>query len=219
MFVPSRWGKEELVKRAIGAVILVFGMTIPVYADLYDRGGGLIYDDYFGLNVTFLQNANYNGGPLTWYEAMNWAEYFVWQGYSDWRLPSAKLDVYPLYTELGSLNDSSLWGFFTNLNVQGGYIRGYYWTNTEYPSNTDYAYAFDFVHNTYVLLPKSSAQWGGTDMLAWVVRDGDSPPQLISGDFDSDCDVDGSDLAKLIANPSLINLATFAQNFGKKVCQ
>jgi YD repeat-containing protein len=38
-----------------------------------------------------------------------------------------------------------------------------------------------------------------------------------SGDFDEDGDVDGSDLAALIANPSLIDLATFAKNFGKTV--
>jgi len=39
-----------------------------------------------------------------------------------------------------------------------------------------------------------------------------------TGDFTGDCDVDGSDLAILIATPSLLDLATFAQNFGKSVC-
>jgi probable HAF family extracellular repeat protein len=34
-----------------------------------------------------------------------------------------------------------------------------------------------------------------------------------------DCDVDGSDLAVLIANPSLMELAIFAQNFGRSACQ
>ena len=43
---------------------------------------------------------------------------------------------------------------------------------------------------------------------------------LRTGDFaPADCDVDGSDLAVLIADPSLLNLATFAQNFGKSDCQ
>ena len=42
----------------------------------------------------------------------------------------------------------------------------------------------------------------------------------LTGDFaPGDCDVDGSDLSALIANMSLIDLATFAQNFGKNVCQ
>ena len=38
----------------------------------------------------------------------------------------------------------------------------------------------------------------------------------IPGDFSpADNDVDGSDLAKLIANLSLLDIAPFAQNFGK----
>jgi probable HAF family extracellular repeat protein len=44
-------------------------------------------------------------------------------------------------------------------------------------------------------------------------------PVPIPGDFaPGDCDVDGTDLAVLIANPGLLDLSTFAQNFGKKVC-
>jgi hypothetical protein len=39
------------------------------------------------------------------------------------------------------------------------------------------------------------------------------------GDMDRDGDVDGSDLAALIANTSLIDFTTFAQNFGKNACQ
>jgi hypothetical protein len=35
------------------------------------------------------------------------------------------------------------------------------------------------------------------------------------GDFDFDNDVDGSDLATLIADPGLLDIATFAENFGK----
>ncbi len=40
-----------------------------------------------------------------------------------------------------------------------------------------------------------------------------------SGDFTSDGDVDGSDLAALIGNTGLLDLSTFAQNFGKNLCQ
>jgi hypothetical protein len=39
-----------------------------------------------------------------------------------------------------------------------------------------------------------------------------------TGDFTGDCDVDGSDLAVLIADMSLMDLATFAHNFGKSIC-
>jgi hypothetical protein len=41
----------------------------------------------------------------------------------------------------------------------------------------------------------------------------------LPGDFTGDCDVDGSDLAALIATPALLDVATFAQNFGKSACQ
>lgn len=37
----------------------------------------------------------------------------------------------------------------------------------------------------------------------------------LSGDFDSDCDVDGSDLADLIHDLSLLSLETFVRSFGK----
>jgi hypothetical protein len=41
----------------------------------------------------------------------------------------------------------------------------------------------------------------------------------IPSDFDpADCDVDGSDLAALIADTLLLDLATFAQNFAKSAC-
>jgi hypothetical protein len=41
----------------------------------------------------------------------------------------------------------------------------------------------------------------------------------LSGDFAGDCDADGMDLATLIANPSWLDVSTFAQNFGKNACQ
>jgi hypothetical protein len=41
-------------------------------------------------------------------------------------------------------------------------------------------------------------------------------PQTCNGDLDRDSDVDGKDLAELIANPVMIT--TFAQNFGKTTC-
>jgi photosystem II stability/assembly factor-like uncharacterized protein len=41
---------------------------------------------------------------------------------------------------------------------------------------------------------------------------------LCQGSFDGDGDVDGSDIASLIANPSLINLVRFAQEMGRSDC-
>ena len=41
---------------------------------------------------------------------------------------------------------------------------------------------------------------------------------LSNPDHDGDCDVDGTDLAAFIANPRMLDITTFAMNFGKNVC-
>ena len=41
---------------------------------------------------------------------------------------------------------------------------------------------------------------------------------LCEGDFDNDGDVDGVDLARLAKNPSLLDLAVFAVEFGRIDC-
>lgn len=65
----------------------------------------------------------------------------------------------------------------------------------------------------------STYGWGLVDAHAALSQVGNAPTP-IPGDFvPADCDVDGSDLAVLIANTSLMDLATFAQNFGRYACQ
>ena len=49
----------------------------------------------------------------------------------------------------------------------------------------------------------------------WPVRGGQSGSLAILGDFDSDGDVDGNDLAALIANQGLLDISTFATNYGR----
>ena len=82
--------------RSLIIFIVSFFLMPPVYAALYDRGGGLIYDDV--LDVTWLQDANYaessgydDDGRLTLQEAENWIGYLntnMHLGYDDWRLPA-----------------------------------------------------------------------------------------------------------------------------------
>ena len=68
-------------------------------ASLFDRGGGLLYDDV--LNVTWLQDANYakssgfsTTGKMDWYTATSWAASLIFHDnvrnvdYSDWLLAS-----------------------------------------------------------------------------------------------------------------------------------
>ena len=69
------------------AVVLIFGGVGNTDAELLDRGGGLIYDDV--LDITWLQDANYAGGTMTWDEAIHYAESLVWAGFEDWHLPRA----------------------------------------------------------------------------------------------------------------------------------
>lgn len=83
------------------AMCLSVGVSGIASATLFDRGGGLIYDDV--LDITWLQDANLaasntfgvsgigSTGNMDWYtadawiNAMNTASYL---GYSDWRLPT-----------------------------------------------------------------------------------------------------------------------------------
>ena len=83
-------------------------------AALYDRGGGLIYDDV--LNITWLQDANYaktsgydSDGRMNWDAAMAWAGQLVYGGYDDWRLP---VMVFPA---------PGAWAFSNNGTTTGGY--------------------------------------------------------------------------------------------------
>lgn len=62
-------------------------------ATLWDREGGLIYDDF--LDITWLQDANYGAGQsydsdgrMTWDNAVAWADQLVCGGFDDWRLPT-----------------------------------------------------------------------------------------------------------------------------------
>jgi hypothetical protein len=65
------------------------------------------------------------------------------------------------------------------------------------------------------LAASSDDIFAGTSFGVWRTV----PNAALGGDYDSDWDVDGSDLAALIAKVSLFELTTFAQNFGKNGSQ
>jgi hypothetical protein len=79
--------------------VILFGYSLASNAALFDRGGGLIYDDV--LNITWLQDANYAmtsgfdaDGRMTWAQANAWAEGLNYYDsvrkvtYGNWRLPT-----------------------------------------------------------------------------------------------------------------------------------
>jgi hypothetical protein len=81
-------GLKQMSLALATAGLLTSGMA---QAALFDRGGGLLYDDV--LNVTWLQDANYAqtsgydaDGRMDWNTAKTWAANLVYGGYSDWRL-------------------------------------------------------------------------------------------------------------------------------------
>ena len=85
-------------------MVLVFGYLGTSNATLFDRGGGLIYDDV--LDITWLQNTNYGAGSIydngnsitdgrmTWPNAVEWAENLIFYDsvrdidLENWRLPN-----------------------------------------------------------------------------------------------------------------------------------
>ncbi|HRH75403.1 MAG TPA: PEP-CTERM sorting domain-containing protein [Zoogloea sp.] len=89
-------GTKKLAAILAGIGLLASGAA---QATLYDRGGGLIYDDV--LKITWLKDANYAktsgydaDGRMNWTEANAWANGLVYHDsvrnvdYSDWRLPT-----------------------------------------------------------------------------------------------------------------------------------
>lgn len=86
----SKLKRTAVAASALSALLA----TGEAQATLFDRGGGMIYDDV--LDITWLQDWNYAqtsgydiDGKMTWADAKAWAEALVYGGYDDWRLPDA----------------------------------------------------------------------------------------------------------------------------------
>ena len=91
---------KKIFKAVLNACLLMFLCVGIANATLWDRGGGLIYDDV--LDITWLQDANYaktvgvvTSGAMPWFTAESWVSslsYYdsVRDAYlDDWRLPTA----------------------------------------------------------------------------------------------------------------------------------
>ena len=178
------------------SIALALGMSTSVNASLFDRGGGMIYDDV--LDITWLQDANYaltsgydddgDDGLMSWNEAMIWTAQLDYGGYTNWRLPDAynrdgsgpHLGYDSTGSEMGHMFYNNLMGDSGSF-PGGDFIDGNgnsvsfqnlhpddYWYATEYV-DPYYAWAFAFKngHQSYGFKGFSGLFY------AWAVRDGD----------------------------------------------
>jgi hypothetical protein len=160
-------------------------------AALFDRGGGMIYDD--ALNITWLQDANYaqtsgydSDGAMNWATAGAWADGLSYGGYDDWRLPTAlHQDGSNLISgccdtksEMGHMIFNNFGGtlYFgkllkpntANLGLFSNLQHYVYWTGTgNTPKGDGYKWTF-YVHEGF------QVDWiMRNEAYAWAVRDGD----------------------------------------------
>jgi hypothetical protein len=176
---------------------VLLGFNPVANASLWDRGGGLVYDDV--LKVTWLQDANYartsgydSTGHMIWDDAMQWADQLVYGGYSDWRLPKVEPTSPPSWAlgyNITSPNSELSYMYYVNLKNlaidpqnpqpdqglknQGPFTNlspAPYWYGTEtVPGDAYYFYFNKGEQNAF-------HKYG--DYLAWAVRDGDTGYQV-----------------------------------------
>lgn len=145
--------------------IVLLLISTPSFSAIYDRGGGLIYDDVN--NITWLWDVNYittsgwstilinynQEGRVNWNIATIWADELDYGGYTDWRLPTkAEIEAF----------DSIDISLFIN------YYNFGYWTSTQSDYGDEYKWYFIVPTGTTDIAVKAAA-YG-----AWVVRTGDT---------------------------------------------
>ena len=154
----------------LSAALFVLILAASADAELFDRGNGLIYDSYS--DITWLQDANFEGHTMLWTDAVNWAESLEYAGYENWRLPESdgcsgkdcsESEMGHLYYEDGIISKSS-YKFFGPFDNVASYM---YWSGTEYDSDDSMAWRFHFSSGTQATKVKT------TKYYAWAVRDGD----------------------------------------------
>ena len=149
--------------------VLVFAHSAK--AALQDKGGGLIYDEDLG--ITWMQDANYAEGTMTWDEAVAWVDGLDFQGYDDWRLPTSDTTCFGkdcTDSEMGHLFyteeiTSAAMGLFSDVK------SSMYWSSTEYDDIQ--AWRFNFKYGTQGTSKKDLKRY------VWAVRDGKSTPPIV----------------------------------------
>ena len=159
-------------------VLIILVLTFQIcFAELIDRGGGLIYDSYS--NLTWLQNPRHLSSS-SWGGSVNLAAKLVYYDserdvtWDDWRLPHTG-EIRDLYTRaLGNkIHPADGWG----LKNKGSFNLYYssptdaaYWTQDPKIGDSTGAYCFSIYHG------KTSGIWRGYTFHTWPVREGDVGP-------------------------------------------
>jgi|SRR5882672_3543700 len=189
--------RSNPLRSVICAALCLLGVG-NANAELFDRGGGLIYDD--ALNVTWLQDANYAqtsgfdaDGYMTWAGANSWAAGLNYYDsvrnvtYSDWRLPGENFNfascisgsagacaasgnemVYMYYFNLGGVFDAQT----GNQTSVLGSVTLNNIPNRSWSSTgagEDQAFSFAFANGTVYIQVTHDLDLNA----AWAVRDGD----------------------------------------------
>ena len=161
--------------------LMLLGLSGVTQAALFDRGGGMIYDDV--LDITWLQDAN-QGGSMNWDDSVAWAGALEFGGFDDWRLASMDVngdntiincngasEVACRDNELGYMFYQNLMGsFFDDLTGDQGLftnIQSNHWSGTEFAPNPSNALVYNFVGGDQFSVTKGNL-YG-----AWAVRAGD----------------------------------------------
>ncbi|MDO8291095.1 MAG: PEP-CTERM sorting domain-containing protein [Parvibaculum sp.] len=184
----------------LAALTLGLFIAFPAQAALYDRGGGLVYDDV--LNITWLGDANYaktsgyNYQPRSGYAfdgRMPWDIAKGWVGtlsfydsvrnvtYTDWRLPTASNQnpcsgYFCTSSEMGHM-------FYNNFGGTGGhdFNTGTNTANIALFTNVQFAYwsgtTDAFYTTSYAWMFRNfgyqSLSHQDGELFAWAVRPGD----------------------------------------------
>jgi hypothetical protein len=185
--------KSILKVRALSSICACFFVLVSTIcsAELFDRGGGFIYDDV--LDVTWTQSANLPGRTNTWDNHVAWVSDLTLHSFDDWRLPNADVngDNVIVDCSIASAADcadnelgyqywqngisSTNFGPFVNI------ISGTFYTS-KYCSGTT-------AHNDSTRVAKTRFDIGTTEFIgksvpcrAWAVHDGDvaNDPNLLA---------------------------------------
>ncbi len=217
-------------------IAFLFGITGSSNAALWDRGGGLIYDDV--LNITWLQDADYGAGSIyddgssitdgrmSWANAVAWADHLEYYdsvrdvNWTNWRLPAAYNrdnsgpdEGYVSGSEMGYM-------YYENLgNPEGGLIN-----NTSFESGGPGGPIVSF-QNTQLHVYWSDTEYSPNPIHAWyfILYTGEQGYFYKHSLYSCAWAVRNGDVsavpipsAVLLLGSGLIGLVGFRRKFGKE---